>query len=86
LFGRCKIVRLLLGKGADMHARIGHGETPEDLASFFQHDHTAALLRVMAKRRERCQEAFAMGQHERLGARSLVFCLEPGVVQMILQS
>jgi ankyrin repeat protein len=79
----CPPVRLLLGKGADMHAMNSRGETPEDIASSRQNDRAAALLRVMAKR-QRSREAFAMGQHARLGARSLVLDLEQGVVRMIL--
>ena len=46
----------------------------------------AALLREFATRRnerERC-EAFAMGQHNRLGAESLVPGLEEGVLRVIL--
>ena len=90
LYGRCSVVRLLLHKGADLNARNLLGKTPEDLASLLYHDRAAALLRVMAKRawKKRAwnlpREAFAMGQHERLGARSLVLDLEPGVVRMIL--
>ena len=84
-YGRCSVVRLLLHKGADLNTRNGRGETPEDLASLRQHDRAAALLRVMAKRAWNLpREAFAMGQHERLGARSLILDLEPGVVRMIL--
>ena len=47
------------------------------------HDQVAGLLHSVAKRWT-VYEAFAMGQHERLGASSLVQVLDPGVVRIIL--
>ena len=54
--------------------------------SFFLYPEIAALLHEVADRRnerERC-EAFAMSQHERLGAESLFPGLEEGVLRIIL--
>ena len=70
------VVRMLLDKGADVCARTRGGQTPEDLARRYASKawilaEVTALLRAVAKRRAEC-EAFAMGHHERLGARSLV--------------
>ena len=82
------VVRMLLDKGADVCARTRGGQTPEDLArlhaskSWIMAEATG-LLRAVAKRRAEC-EAFAMGHHERLGARSLVGGVDTDVVRMIL--
>ena len=83
VYVRGTIMQMLLDKGADVHARNAFGETPEQVASARGHPNVAAVLR--AARLAQC-EAFAMGQHERLGATSLVLGLEPGVVRMILDA
>ena len=80
---RGTIVQLLLEKGADVHARNSIGATPEEVASAFGHADVVAVLRTA--RLAKC-EAFAMGQHARLGATSLVLGLEPEVFRMILDA
>ena len=75
------VVQLLLDRGADVHYRTRDGKTAEDFALAQSHQ-VVELLRV-AKRRAEC-EAFAMGHHEQLGARSLVRGLDAGLVRMIL--
>jgi len=42
-------------------------------------------LTLLSRRVEGECEAFAMGQHARLGVESVVMQLEPGVVRMILE-
>lgn len=77
-----KVVEMLLNKGADVHAKTSSGQTPHGIASAHGKENVARMLRAVA-RRTKCQ-AFAMGQHERLGALSMVLGLEPGVVRIIL--
>ena len=91
-------VRMLLDHGAtsapwSVLAETLQGETPEDLASVFGFDQrgtgdTALYLRDETRKRRALRqlaqcEAFAMGQHERLGAESIVMGLGPDVVRMI---
>jgi ankyrin repeat protein len=78
-----EIVTMLLEKGADLSARDGSGETPADLATSLGQGKVLALLGAEAMRRAGA-EAFAMGQHARLGAGSLVLVLEPELVRTIL--
>ena len=81
--GHRMVVQMLLDRGADVRAKSRSGETAEDLASARGQAHVAALLWATAKRRAEC-EALAMGQHERLGAGSLLLGIESGLLQMIL--
>jgi len=76
-------VRVLLKRGADIHSKSDDGRNPEDLASARSHLQIAAMLKVEAERRAKC-EAFAMGLHERLGAGSRVQEIDEGVVRMVL--
>jgi hypothetical protein len=78
-----EIVQMLLDNGASLSATSSSGETAEDLASALGQNRVAALLAAEATRRAEC-EAFAMGQHGRLGATSPVLGLEEGVVRMVL--
>ena len=80
--GHMAVVQLLLDNGAGIFARTSSGQTPEDLASSHGQGEVAALL---SARRGAQHGAFAMGQHARLGARSLVLGLDTGVVRMILE-
>ena len=80
------VVHLLLDRGAEVHARNSSGETPEDLAFRYNLSYRGrivGLLRAEATRRAKC-EAFCMGQHLRLGAKSLALYLDADVVRMIL--
>ncbi|KAJ1473587.1 hypothetical protein T484DRAFT_1835459 [Baffinella frigidus] len=80
--------------GADVCARNSSGRTPENLASSLRYqegmDDIVALLRAEAERRTAEEErraaceAFAMLDHERLGANSLGRRLDAGVVRMIM--
>ena len=81
--GNESTVEMLLGRGADVHARNVLGDTPEEMASRCGHEHIVAVMRAFAKHRAKF-EAFAMGQHERLGARSLILGLEQELVRLIL--
>jgi len=81
--GHKAVVQLLIQRGAELSATTDAGLTPEDMATVGAHLQIAAMLKAEALRRAQC-EAFAMGQHERLGAGSWVQELEPGVVQMIV--
>jgi ankyrin repeat protein len=78
------LVRLLLDKGADVESKNSSGQTPEDLANACSHLQIAELLRAEATRLAKCV-AFAMGDHQRLGAGSWVQWLDPGVVLMVLE-
>jgi hypothetical protein len=78
---------MLLQHGADLSAENVAGFTPEQFAI-----HTGAIqlakmlklwLEAEAVRRAQCV-AFAMGQHDRLGAGSWVQQLDPGLVRLIL--
>ncbi|KAJ1478515.1 ankyrin repeat-containing domain protein [Baffinella frigidus] len=82
--GRGDVVRLLLDRGADVSAKTTEGSTPEQFASARNQHQIAAMLRAEVLRRAQC-EAFAMGQHSRLGAGSWVQDLEAGVVRMVLE-
>ncbi|KAJ1480439.1 ankyrin repeat-containing domain protein [Baffinella frigidus] len=75
------VVQMLLDKGADVHARSSSGQTPEDLASGPRKAEVAVALHA-AMLKAKCA-AFVWGQHERLGAASLVLALEPELVRMI---
>lgn len=66
--GHRSVLRQLMDKGADLLCTNNAGKTPEELASARGHDQVAGILRVEAKRRGE-REAFAVGQHERRGAR-----------------
>ena len=77
------VVRLLFDAGADVLAKTNKGQTPEDMAVTGSHSHVAAMLKAEAVRRAQC-EAFATGQHERLGSGSWVRCLDAGVARMVM--
>ena len=67
---------MLLGAGAD--ARNSAGYTSVALAARNGFDAPAAMLRAAAARRAiEVAEAFAMGQHERLGGGPIWRALEP---------
>ena len=82
------IVQILLDHGADLHARTVYGDTPEDLTRESEAKgnrgtgQVAALLRAVATAQ---YEAFAMGNHTRLGATSLVQGLDEDLVRMVLE-
>ena len=80
---RKAVVQLLMQRGAEVLATTNAGQTPEDMATRNGRRQIATMLKAEALRRAQC-EAFAMGQHERLGAGSWVQELEPGVVQMVV--
>ena len=87
--GKETVARVLLHKGADLQSKADDGRTAEDLAIFYGHPRTTAMLskeaeRMDAKRVLRC-EAFAMGHLERLGMRSWVRSLDVEVVRMVLE-
>ncbi|KAJ1467606.1 ankyrin repeat-containing domain protein [Baffinella frigidus] len=78
-----EVVQMLLDAGADVHARDRSGKTPVDHAPrTYEGEQVAAVLHAAMHRAEFA--AFAMGQHARLGAASLVLGLEPELVRMIL--
>ncbi|KAJ1496165.1 ankyrin repeat-containing domain protein, partial [Baffinella frigidus] len=81
--GNFDIVEVLLDKGAGLDARTILGETPAELATTHRQLHVTGLMREVARRRA-ARGAFAMGHHERLGAKSLVRGLHPEVVKMIM--
>jgi len=81
--GHGLVVRLLLRAGADTDAQSLDGETPEECARAENHDWIAWELHEEATRRAECV-VFAMGHHDRLGAGSLVWGLDAGVVRMVL--
>jgi len=84
--GRLEVVQMLLENGADFLARTDAGESPEGLATARGQTQVAALLGAVAEEADRRVRwgAFAMGQHQRLGARSLVQGLDADVAHMIL--
>jgi hypothetical protein len=97
-YGRMEMAQLLLDKGADLQSKTNDGQTAEDYAR--HHPLVAAMLKAEAERREAVLKAeaerleavrkaqcvaFAMGDHERLGAGSLVRWLDAGVVGMVLE-
>ena len=84
--GRLEVVQMLLGNGADFLARTDAGESPEGLATARGQTQVAALLGAVAEEADRRVRwgAFAMGQHQRLGARSLVQGLDADVAHIIL--
>jgi len=83
------VARVLLERGADVYAKNRYGEMPGE-ASFREvslrasSPHFLAILKAEAGRRAK-SEAFAMGQHERLGVGSWVRGLDVGVVRMVLE-
>ena len=77
-------VQLLLSSGADEQSRTHDGRTPEYVATSRGHLQIVDMFKAEAVRRAQWV-AFAMGQQERLGARSLVQELDPGVVRMVLE-
>jgi ankyrin repeat protein len=84
-FGNIDMVRFLMQRGGCIEAQLtSSGMTPWDCAMENYEYDTALLLRMERRRRVWC-EAFAMGQHERLGGGSLVRLLEPEVVRMVLK-
>ena len=62
---------------------VARRRTPEDVAQRKNHVRIVRELKVEARRRAECL-AFAMGQHDRMGAGSLVWGLDAGVVRMVL--
>jgi len=80
--------RVLLERGADIYPRNVYGETPGEAsphtATAASSLHFLAILKAEAGRRAK-SEAFAMGQHERLGMGSWVRGLDVGVVRMVLE-
>jgi len=83
-WGCGEVVRLLLHRGADTLPKDNYGRAPLDLATARAHPKIVAMLKAEEVRRGKCV-AFAMGQHERLGAGSRVRGLEEGVVRMVLE-
>ena len=81
--GHDAVVRALIKHGVDVSAKTHDGLTAEDLATAHSHIETAEALKAEAERRAKC-EAFATGQHPRLGERSQVLALDVGVVRMVL--
>ena len=81
--GRVETVRLLLEHWADASAKNSAGCTPRS-GSTRQIVEMLKAGDYAALQRDKCM-AFAMGQHERLGAGSWVQILEPGVVRMVLE-
>ena len=87
-----EMVQLLIARGADVLSETNEGQTPAALATEFERPQIAAVLEAAqiaaeleaVRRRAQC-EAFAMAQHERLGAGSGVPELEDGVVKMVLE-
>ena len=83
------MVMVLLEHGADLSAKGTCGLTPESFAEICPRLGTVAMLRAEPARREALRRAkcvaFAMGQHERLGAESRVQEIEAGVVRMVLE-
>ena len=67
-----------------MDSKLSDGRTPEDAAIAIPHPQIAAMIRAEGVRRAKC-EAFALGQHARLGAGSWVQALDAGVVSMVLE-
>ena len=78
------LYRLVAALGAPMQAKPIEGQTPEEVALAFSYPEIAAMLQAEAGRRAQCV-AFAMVQHERLGAGSWVQELDAGVVRMVLE-
>jgi hypothetical protein len=74
--------RLLIQCGADVEARDVDGQTAEEFVKGVSRDEITLLLRNEAVRRSQCL-AFAMGQHERLGAMSVIRSFDPEVVRMV---
>ena len=81
--GRTFIVQALLDNGADINVVTNDGMSPMQCASYWGYYELSAILRAEAARRA-AWVAFAMGQHPRLGAKSLVLGLESGVIRLIL--
>lgn len=88
-----EMVKLLCDGGCDVVSRDYKRRTPEKLAIREKKPEVAAILKAEvvrreavaeAERRARC-EAFAMGNHERLGVESQVLSLDAGVVRMVLE-
>jgi len=75
---------LLLANGADVSLKDIYGETAGGIATRRSHLQAAAMIQAEEASRAKCV-AFAMGQHARLGAGSLVPELEVGVVRMVLE-
>ena len=88
-YGHCEMVRLLLNKGADISAENNDGKTPIDVSTNrlygpdWKHEEVTALLRA-EETRQATWGAFMMGQHERLGAGSLINTIPPELAKMIL--
>jgi ankyrin repeat protein len=93
------MVRLLLEQGADVCAENSDGKTPLDVSTnilsgpAWKHEEvTAALLKaVLIEKARQAEEArqvtwgaLVMGQHERLGAGSLIKTIPPELAKMIL--
>ena len=88
--GKEDVVKLLVEHGADLSAKGKSGFTPEIFAKICLRFRTVAMLRAEPTRRKALRRgaqcvAFAMGQHERLGAESQVRVLDAGVVRMVLE-
>ena len=87
IWRRLEVARVLLRAGADLDAKCNSGEKVEDMVSL-RRGGTVSFNRLLRKTRFRRQRAsclaFAMGQHQRLGADSPVQLLEPGLVHLIV--
>jgi ankyrin repeat protein len=87
--GHYVMARLLLEQGADVSLENNDGKTPLDVSTnrrcgpAWKNEEIAALLRAEETRLAKCV-MFAMGQHERLGAGSLIQTIPPELVKMIL--
>jgi ankyrin repeat protein len=87
--GHLLMVRLLLKQGADISAENNDGKTPIDVSTNrlygpdWKHEEVTALLRA-EETRQATWGAFMMGQHERLGAGSLINTIPPELAKMIL--
>ena len=82
-YGHCEMVRLLLEQGADVSAENNDGKTPLDVSTnrlsgpAWKYEEVTALLRQAEETRQVTWGAFMMGQHERLGAGSLINTIPP---------
>ena len=90
---RQQLLEILLAGGADLSAKTFDGKYPDASYPLCKQDYlhntdTRWIKTLLDKERlRRCEGglAFAMGQHERLGAQSWVQYLEPDVVRMVMQ-
>jgi predicted Fe-Mo cluster-binding NifX family protein len=82
------IVAMLINNGADMTAVTNNGENVDDMIGWIyeRYPEKAVLIEAEIERaRAPLREAFAMGNHERLGARSLVQWLSAEEMRMVFE-